>query len=366
METLALAGRVNKSLEFIAINTGTCPLSFSNAPSFKYPHILTTSSVQYHADIMVRINAFAAGLSALYAVQANPVPVQDPGAGGLVYDPEVKKFFGPDSIIPETIIVDDKSGEFRSSSVEHPFTTPFIPSGIHAPKLSKRWFSGPDDRVLQEDTTYPYSAVGKLLRGDGSSCSAAMVGPRHILTARHCGAATNLSFLFAPDFDNVPRFGITPIVAKLYAEFGGDGPCETNKDFAIMILQDRFGDEVGWFGTQWPDPAKFGKPIFEHMGYPSDLYNGFRPVHQANTTINPATSLECDISGPIYSDNDNWGGQSGGPLWENEHTDGPYIWGTLAIGVMYNNDEHHIDNFSGWASGNLMVDTLIKALKEYP
>lgn len=48
-----------------------------------------------------------------------------------------------------------------------------------------------DERMVVEDTTsYPYSVVGLLrLNLDTSSptwCTAALVGPHHVLTAAHC------------------------------------------------------------------------------------------------------------------------------------------------------------------------------------
>lgn len=56
--------------------------------------------------------------------------------------------------------------------------------------------------------------------------------------------------------------------------------------------------------------------MFEHIGYPQDRDNGQRPYYQANTLVRFSSSLDCDSTGPIYSDKDVSGGQSDGHLWE--------------------------------------------------
>ncbi|KAI9152194.1 Glutamyl endopeptidase [Paramyrothecium foliicola] len=314
---------------------------------------------------MVRITAVAASLSALYgAVQATPVAGKAPKAGQngleLGYDPALKDLFGPDSIIPETILVSQKASRLSGTSDgKLPSAAPFIPPTESTGEKDKRFINGADDRRYNGDTHYPWSAIGKIARSDGSWCSAALVGPRHVLTAQHCIPGDDVSITFYPSYDIAPRLGWSPVVTRLVPGWDFPGSCHTKNDWAVLILQDRIGDNLGWFGTRWPDTSKFDQAIMNHQGYPQDLDGGARPYFQGNTTVRSDWSLECDASGPIITDNDVWGGQSGGPLWTG-YEDGPYISGTLALSVTSSEV-----TFAVWGSGDLMVNAVIDARANY-
>lgn len=104
------------------------------------------------------------------------------------------------------------------------------------------------------------------------------------------------------------------------------GACGIKSDWAVPILNDRLGEQRGWFGVMLPDRNLFEQPILNHQGYPDDRSGTAQPYLHANTNARSENSLDRDETGPVYTITDTAGGQSGGPLWENR-SDGPYIWG---------------------------------------
>lgn len=85
--------------------------------------------------------------------------------------------------------------------------------------------------------------------------------------------------------------------------------CRTKFDHAVMVLSERFGDELGWFGVTLPDPKKFNEPVFSTRSYPGNREDGAMPfAQQGNITIpqpwivkDDAEQLDCDTTGPIVS-----------------------------------------------------------------
>ena len=242
--------------------------------------------------------------------------------------------------------------------------TPFEPPESAAKKLLRRFiFGAGDDRKYWNIGVYPYHSVGRLQWENNIFCSGALVGPRHVLTARHCIPGDPVGGNFAPGYDDGARFGRGRVVAALTSEGQEKGsPCNTKADWAVLILDKKLGDELGYFGVKTPDPSKFDKPLFYHMGYPGDLENGGRPYRMMDITVLSERSLGCDPTGPFSTDTDTAGGQSGGPHWEYDKDGNRWIWGALSIGVSWGESL----GYAGFASGAQMVDAINKLRKEYP
>ncbi|KAH8168681.1 trypsin domain-containing protein [Sarocladium implicatum] len=275
------------------------------------------------------------------------------------YDPELIRPIRPQEAVPQMRFVSAPSAE---SSERLESLPPFVPNRTN---LEERYINGKDDRVLYaKNTAYPYASVGKLYWSNGAWCSGALVGPRHVLTAKHC-LNDNASAIFAPGFDNKPRFGEAAVLKVITTNVEWGTPCGWKNDWAILIIDRRFGEDLGYLGVELPDKALQDKPIFDHVGYPGDLDNGKRPYRVPESTIQSSRKWDCDGKGPFYSDTDCAGGQSGGPIWLDK-SDGSYVWGTLSVTFEDSYQDGKTVAWSGWGSGDDLLRTISSLRKSYP
>lgn len=206
---------------------------------------------------------------------------------------------------------------FNSSYVHIP-TSPhetFPRLTFHSPENTpptplKAWSPASNNSTISLD---PSKIVGKLQWSNGVFATASLVGPRHILTARHCspqGPDLGTTVTFEPAYDHGDSIFGSATVQHTYMV--GDvnvDACRTKFDHAVMVLSERFGDELGWFGVTLPDPKKFNEPVFSTRSYPGNREDGAMPfAQQGNITIpqpwivkDDAEQLDCDTTGPIVS-----------------------------------------------------------------
>lgn len=158
------------------------------------------------------------------------------------------------------------------------------------------------------DSINPSKVVGKLRWSNGASCSASLVGPRHILTARHCvPTSEGITVIFEPDYDNGDSSFGRASVERAYTVDRAVGVCRTKHDFAVMVLSERIGDEVGWLGVVLPDPTRFNQAIFSTRGYPETSDHAETPFSQHSITLPDPWAVtddfqfNCDATGPIVS-----------------------------------------------------------------
>jgi V8-like Glu-specific endopeptidase len=250
------------------------------------------------------------------------------------------------------------------------------PAGKKGADLSAEYIFGDDDRDRVSNTNaYPYRAVGKQWQTYGTSlftCSGAMIGPYHWLTAGHCvhqgnGGSWADDITVSLGQDGQPLGG-TRSDDQFYGEAdwqyvrtfsGWTGSGDWDWDLAIVTLDRNIGDYVGWLGYGWNSSNSFfNNSSFTTSGYPGDLNNSTLGYGQYTQTGNPRT---YGITTDLLRTNtmDVWPGQSGSSVWgggttnplsygvASHHTT---IGGTPAYNAFTRITQTKFDAMQGWRS----------------
>ncbi|KAK8060599.1 trypsin-like cysteine/serine peptidase domain-containing protein [Apiospora saccharicola] len=183
--------------------------------------------------------------------------------------------------------------------------------------VSSRAVIGADNRVYWPSTDYPYSAMGRLYRSDGIVCTGTLVGPRHVTTAKHCIPSDgSVSIKFQPAYDGKDRFPSAYVIQVVTSAASASDQCNYKDDWAVVVLDTRLGDARGYMSYDVMPPAKADQAIFYSYGYPSDKSSDVsKPYRQEAITVAKKNSFQCDQYGPLNTNADANGGQSGSPLW---------------------------------------------------
>jgi V8-like Glu-specific endopeptidase len=194
----------------------------------------------------------------------------------------------------------------------------------------------PDDRKVYMPNMYPWHCTGRLFiwdnftpnSGPDSWGSAVLVGPRHVLTAKHVCPASALSpppppatprwkMLFIPAYENgssVYGPGVRSFVSNIAFLSGATAA----HDVAVLRLSDAaLGTQLGWLDIfdYFSLPAALGPsdgPFFK-TGYPAGVASALRPSFEENirllSAVPDGSSLELRHKADVE------GGTSGAPLW---------------------------------------------------
>jgi|GEM_PF-3539135 len=219
---------------------------------------------------------------------------------------------------------------------------PFPLSGT----TDKNVFTG-NKRGKVTSTKYPWNTIGRLDLPSGGTCTASLVGPDLILTNAHCvidkvkQTLVEGSIVFRPNYTN----GTSAYSSVVTFAWGGSNtPSATGSkpgDWAILRLDKRLGDTLGWLGTKvLPDPRI---SMLYVVGYSGDLENGASAYWETGCTITSGMT-----SYGLYPHNcSNSRGASGSPMFifENER---PYVIAMHTSELRYDGDSTYLEvPFSG-------------------
>lgn len=217
---------------------------------------------------------------------------------------------------------------------------------------------GTDERQQISNTNeYPWSCIASLriTAADGSGWIGTgwLVGPRILLTAGHVvymddhgGWAQQIEVIPGRNGDNFP-FG-SCIATDFRSVQGWTQNRDSAFDYGVILLpaDNRFGDQLGWFGYQVHTDDELSSYTVNISGYPGDKPTGTQ--WWMSGTVKTVTDRNF-----VY-DIDTAGGQSGAPVWLSlEGDNGRYGIGVHTNGALSGNSATRIiqevfDNVSAW------------------
>ena len=181
---------------------------------------------------------------------------------------------------------------------------------------------GKDNRTRVRDTWHhPYAAVGRLDGwwddGSGLSCTGAVVGRYHVLTAAHCvytaknGTADEVEFTSGLNDRQKPFGTVKSTRVRIDANYP-DGESSAD-DYALITLASPLGDRTGWFGYGAYGTSSFKGMAVRTAGYPGDLSGG-DAMYEQRGKVSYANTYK--IVGKL----DVAQGQSGSPVYRKDNT----------------------------------------------
>jgi hypothetical protein len=246
--------------------------------------------------------------------------------------------------------------------IYHPKIVPRVPRTLMRRKSGKRlhphgFIWGSDSRQAFFPSGYPWQCIGKLdVYTDpssfipSSSGTGTLVGPNTVITASHVvpWGANPAMIEFTPGYFNgvsTSGFGVSSYV-EAASTYDTDSPPAPAFDFAVLKLQDRLGDSLGWPGTKSYSDDWNDQNVWTLVGYPGLIANAEQPSFQAGISFHDDDEDSNDFGDAMELETQNGDsspGDSGGP-YLGQWDDGPYIVGVDVGGE----SEFSFNPFSPW------------------
>lgn len=194
-----------------------------------------------------------------------------------------------------------------------------------------------DGRQELRDTSSPWSAIGRLEIPGGFICTASLIGPNLILTSSHCVANEDETgviqgnYVFKAQFRKGKYLAASGVKRIIHGGFLISNKSRKN-DWAILVLQKRLGDQVGWLGLFNYDNEDL-HTISDHFklylaGYATDFAGASKPAWQGNCSFHK-NHLDGIV---ITHDCSTTNGASGSPMFIfNKNSEGKMQAGIVAI-----------------------------------
>ena len=202
---------------------------------------------------------------------------------------------------------------------------------------------GTDDRVrVTNNELYPWRCICSLLITANTGAqyigTGWLVSPRLLLTAGHCvfmsdegGWVTQIEVI--PGRDGTERPFGSAISREFRSVSGWTQDNDSDYDYgAIMLPADqRFGEQLGWFGYASRADDYLNSLTLNLAGYPGD--GGKAPNQVDGTQWYHSRNVKEVLDRQITYEIDTYGGQSGAPVWEMASDGSRYgvaihTWGT--------------------------------------
>jgi len=221
---------------------------------------------------------------------------------------------------------------------------------------------GNDDRVrVTNNEVYPWCCICSLLITANTGMSYIgtgwLVAPRLVLTAGHCvfmsdenGWVSQIEVIPGRDADSRP-FG-SAIARDFRSVTGWTQDNNSNFDYGAILLppENRYGEQLGWFGYTNRDDDYLRDVTLNLAGYPGD--GG--PAHVDGSQWFHSRKVRDVFDRQLTYEIDTYGGQSGAPVWEMASDGSRYGVAIHTFGTSVNNGGTRItsdvfDNIVQWA-----------------